>query len=103
MEANDSAPGLYRVLADRFHSLEASHAKLKEEVDELLQEKRKADDLSTLDSIWGYVPGFFIEGSPYRSVLESIGHAVYVCNVSSGEIMYWYVSILCSFYVFVYL
>ncbi|KAJ0105966.1 hypothetical protein Patl1_18691 [Pistacia atlantica] len=91
MAGDDSAPTLYRGIVDRFQSLEASHAKLKEEVDELLEEKRKADDLATLDSVWG-VPGFFVEGSPYRSVLESIGHAVYVCNASSGEIMYWNLS-----------
>ncbi|KAJ4712996.1 Serine/threonine-protein kinase [Melia azedarach] len=78
-----AATSRYRVLVDRFQRLEESHAQLREEFDELLiPEKRKTDEVATS---WG----FFNEGTPYRSVLESMGHAVHVCTASSGEIIYW--------------
>ncbi|KAL5815372.1 hypothetical protein ACOSQ3_026157 [Xanthoceras sorbifolium] len=87
---------LYQVLLDRFQSLAASHAELREELDELLlQEKRKNEVVTSdcgevmSDSDLGCVPGYYHEGSPYRKVLESMGHAVYVCTTSTGEIIYW--------------
>ncbi|KAK1586982.1 hypothetical protein Q3G72_008262 [Acer saccharum] len=91
---------LYRVLVDRFRSLEASHAELRKEFDELiiLKQKRKNHKvMMTSDSDLGCLPGYYSEGSPYRKVLESMGPAVYVCTTSSssssssssGEIIYW--------------
>jgi hypothetical protein len=37
---DESEAGLYRVLVDRFQSLEASHARMREQFDELVQEKK---------------------------------------------------------------
>lgn len=92
---DESEAGLYRVLVDRFQSLEASHARMREQFDELVQEKKmvknKEVDMVGSDSGWSCFPGFFVAGSPYRSVLEHMGHAVHVCRASSGEIIYWYV------------
>ncbi|KAJ8766138.1 hypothetical protein K2173_021655 [Erythroxylum novogranatense] len=79
--------------------LEASHAKLKEQLSEPVEENSRKNGGSmmamsaagdeTSDSGGVYIPGFFISGSPYKSVLESMGHAVHVCTASSGEITYW--------------
>ncbi|XP_043811775.1 uncharacterized protein LOC110628157 isoform X2 [Manihot esculenta] len=104
MAGDHSASSLYRVLADRCLNLEASHAKLEEELRELVEEKKKEkkitndtseaivmpdSDKATSDSGWGCVPGFFTAGSPYKKVLDSMGHAVHVCTAASGEIVYW--------------
>ncbi|KAA8521989.1 hypothetical protein F0562_012697 [Nyssa sinensis] len=98
MEADESQDSLYRVLVDRFQSLEASHAKLREQFDVLAQEqnnrKIKEDEWSDSGQVasysgWGFVPGMFSSGSPYRNVLECMGHAVHVSRVVSGEIIYW--------------
>ncbi|KDO63545.1 hypothetical protein CISIN_1g038211mg, partial [Citrus sinensis] len=83
MAGDESGPSLYRDLLDRFEGLEAGHAKLREELNDLLlQEKKKNDDVdevaTTSDSV-----------GPYRSVLESMGHAVHVCTASSEDIIYW--------------
>lgn len=98
MAGDESGPNLYRDLVDRFEILEASHAKLREELNDLLlQEKRKNDDVDEVattsgsDAAWGStLPGRFDEVGPYRSVLESMGHAVHVCTASSEDIIYWY-------------
>ncbi|KAJ4835070.1 hypothetical protein Tsubulata_028840 [Turnera subulata] len=98
--SDESARRLYRVLADRCTSLEASHARLEQQLSELVEEKRRMDedegvvmssypDEVTSDSGLDSLPGFFSEGSPYRRVVESIGHAVHVCSASSGELIYW--------------
>jgi len=105
MAGDKSETALYQALADRFQSLEASHERLREQFDEVVQEnkitKNKEVDYdmvgSDSDSRWGCFPGFFGAGGPYRSVLENMGHAVHVCRASSGEIIYWYVCIYMSF------
>ncbi|KAF3965836.1 hypothetical protein CMV_010019 [Castanea mollissima] len=98
MAGDKSETALYQALLDRFQSLEASHERLREQFDELVQENNKViknkevdDDMvgSYSDSRWGCFPGFFGAGGPYRSVLEHMGHAVHVCTASSGEIIYW--------------
>lgn len=96
---------MYRVLVDRFQSLEASHSKLREQFAVLVQEQqqqgkgrggsgggcgRESSGMVEVDSDWGHVPGYF--ASPYRSVLDSMGHAVYVSSAATGEIIYWFVS-----------
>ncbi|KAK2664648.1 hypothetical protein Ddye_003222 [Dipteronia dyeriana] len=89
---------LYRVLVDRFRSLELSHAELRQEFDELIllkQTRKNHAVMMTSNSDLGCVPGHYSEGSPYRKVLESMGPAVYVCTTSSssssssGEIIFW--------------
>ncbi|KAK4843032.1 hypothetical protein QYF36_003044 [Acer negundo] len=99
MNGEESAgpTSLYRVLVDRFRSLEASHAELRKEFDELIllkQKRKNRKGMMTSDSNLGCVPGYYSDGSPYRKVLESMGPAVYVCTTSSsssssGEIIYW--------------
>lgn len=104
---NESQSALYAVLLDRFHSLEASHERLKEQFNMLLQEKSNAQsnredvvknsfevrmqDSGEMgeDSSWACVPGAYFSGSPYKNVLECMGHAVHVCRAVSGEIIYW--------------
>ncbi|XP_021895343.1 probable serine/threonine-protein kinase DDB_G0267514 isoform X1 [Carica papaya] len=98
MAGDESGTSLYQNLADRCLSLEKSYVQLREQLDELVQEKRNGStgvsvtsdsvDMSS-DAVGGVVPGHFSAGNPYRSVLESMGHAVYVCGASSGEIIYW--------------
>ncbi|KAL2238184.1 serine/threonine-protein kinase EDR1 isoform X1 [Sesamum indicum] len=104
MDGGDkSAAGLYRLLLDRFQSLEASHQKLQEQFQVLLQEKTSnvstktfqekdvtsdSGDMSSFPG-WDSVPGTFYGGHPYRKVLEHMGHAVHVCRAGSGEIIYW--------------
>ncbi|XWS48964.1 hypothetical protein CRYUN_Cryun13aG0122600 [Craigia yunnanensis] len=98
MAGDESVASLYRVLVDRCLSLEASHAKLREELDELVQkDKRKTDEMvvaSDSGDAASYssaitFPGHFSTGSPFRNVLESIGHAVHVCSAASGKITCW--------------
>lgn len=111
MAGDKSEIALHQALVDRFQSLEASHERLREQFDELVQENNKIiknkevdDDMvgSYSDSNWGCFPGFFGAGGPYRSVLEHMGHAVHVCTASSGEIIYWYVCIYVCMYEFLY-
>ncbi|CAI9759409.1 unnamed protein product [Fraxinus pennsylvanica] len=91
-------PSLYQLLVDRFKSLEASHEKLKEQLNLLAQEKKTRNSNSEgiiqeeqwmPDHGWGRIPGAFFSGSPYRNVLEYMGHAVHVSRVGTGEIIYW--------------
>ncbi|XP_065858179.1 uncharacterized protein [Euphorbia lathyris] len=101
MAGDESGPSLYRDLADRCLSLEASYVKLKEELNELMEEKSKNNntprnlimmsdsDEAPSDPCWGWIPGFFNEGTPYKKLLDSIGHAILVCTATSGEIIYW--------------
>lgn len=94
MANDESQTGLYQALVDRCQSLEASQARLREQLDELVKEKKiKKEEMEVVasDYGWGCLPGLFMTGSPYRKVLESMGHAIHVCRASSGEIIYWYV------------
>ncbi|XVE57829.1 hypothetical protein DITRI_Ditri04bG0121600 [Diplodiscus trichospermus] len=98
MAGDDSVASLYRILVDRCSSLEASQGKLREEVDEIVQQDKRKTDEVVLASDSGdsasypravTFPGYFSTGSPFRNVLESIGHAVHVCLAASGEITFW--------------
>ncbi|XP_030538214.1 serine/threonine-protein kinase STY8 isoform X2 [Rhodamnia argentea] len=87
--------GRYRVVADRCLRLEASQAELTEQLTELADsgESSKPDVASppsdSESDPFGRFPGAFRGGSPYRRILESIGHAVHVCGASSRKIVYW--------------
>lgn len=93
--------GRFRELLDRFQSLEASHVNLRQQFDVLLQEKPRdftskeeevipeSGDVKSFPD-WGFVPGTYFSGSPYRNVLEYMGHAVHVSRTGSWEINYWY-------------
>lgn len=84
----------YEVLADRCRRLEEQQTKLREEFKEVLQEKKKkkkpkVKDNENEDSTAGYLSGFFFSLSPYANVLKCMGHAVYVHDVTTGQIIYW--------------
>ncbi|XP_010538797.1 PREDICTED: RGS domain-containing serine/threonine-protein kinase A isoform X2 [Tarenaya hassleriana] len=92
MAGNESEASLYQVLLDRCLNLEENQAKLREDVDRLLQKRRRRFDGEDEDSkaSWtGPDSGFYFAVSPYRTLLDSLGHAVYVYSASSGEITYW--------------
>ncbi|XP_043718272.1 dual specificity protein kinase shkD-like isoform X3 [Telopea speciosissima] len=98
MADGESRAGLYRVLLNRFRDLEVSHAKLREQFQLLLgetqeeQRKRRGEERSSSSSDssgFDHLPGFLLSKTPYRNVLESMGHAVHVCRISSGDIIYW--------------
>ncbi|KAE8677994.1 Serine/threonine-protein kinase CTR1 [Hibiscus syriacus] len=98
MAGDDSVANLYRALVDRCLSLEASHAKLREEFDEIAQQDKRSDEEDKLASDSGdsttypvafTFPGYFSTGSPFRNVLESIGHAIHVSSATSGRITFW--------------
>ncbi|KAF4367806.1 hypothetical protein F8388_016629 [Cannabis sativa] len=91
-----SSSRFYGALVDRCRSLEESHTRLSEQLREMSIQKDEdcvlttdsgnmADDYPGEDRIVGN----FSSGSPYKKVLESIGHAVLVCSASSGEIVFW--------------
>ncbi|XP_031124800.1 probable serine/threonine-protein kinase drkA isoform X2 [Ipomoea triloba] len=97
----DSGTSLYAALAERCRSLEAGLASLQQQLDVLLREQSSrsceesgqevASDSGDLTSYpgWGYVPGAFFDGSPYKNVLEYMGHAVHVSRPATEEIIYW--------------
>lgn len=96
-----AADDVYRVLMDRFRRLEQSQAKMRAQLDVLVEEQSKKEEGeeeeekgATLspDCGWGRVVGYFSGRSPCRSVLDSLGHSVYVFVPWSGKIVYWYIS-----------
>ncbi|KAL7188809.1 hypothetical protein ACSBR1_038627 [Camellia fascicularis] len=97
MAAEEPPPprNMYRVLLDRFQSLEASHTRLRQQFDVLVEEKRLnehgSSDSGDTTSYYGWGPlrGVFSCGGPHRNVLECIGHAVHVSRVVSGDIIFW--------------
>ncbi|XP_047941918.1 serine/threonine-protein kinase EDR1-like isoform X3 [Salvia hispanica] len=89
-----SSDRFLRALLDRFESLEASHEKLKEQFQVVVHEKAERE--SPPDSGgsrrypgWGDMPGAYFAESPYRRVLEYMGHALHVSRAGSDEIIYW--------------
>ncbi|KAL3738094.1 hypothetical protein ACJRO7_019599 [Eucalyptus globulus] len=96
----EPGPGRYRAVADRCRRLEASQAELTEQLTELAEpggSSNPGDDVASRPPLppgagpdpLGRFPGAFRGGSPYRRILESIGHAVHVCRASSRKIVYW--------------
>ncbi|RZR74059.1 hypothetical protein BHM03_00031508 [Ensete ventricosum] len=79
-------------LVKRFHDLEVSQAKLRDQVQWMLEEgieghalgmrRREGDDAGP------FLPGHFADG-PYRSVLKHIGHALHIYRPHTGEIIFW--------------
>ncbi|KZV52599.1 hypothetical protein F511_25851 [Dorcoceras hygrometricum] len=96
-----SPESVYQELAYRFQTLEASQSKIKEQFDVILQEKscgtedsgvyEVAPDLGDTTRFHGMacVPGAYFSESPYKRMLEHMGHAVYVSLAGTGEIIYW--------------
>ncbi|XP_072963419.1 uncharacterized protein [Typha angustifolia] len=82
-------------LMKRFKDLEVSQAQLREQLCLLLREERRESRRSKYlkgggggGSKLGFIPGFFAN-SPSRSILQHMGHAVYVSRSPTGEIFYW--------------
>lgn len=98
MAGDDSVASLYGVLVDRCLSLEASQVKLREEFDELVQQDKRSDEeevmvASDLGDSTSYpvvvtFPGYFSTGTPFKNVLDSIGHAIHVSSITSGRITF---------------
>ncbi|XP_073002122.1 uncharacterized protein [Typha latifolia] len=85
--------GSTEALMKRFNDLEVSQAKLREQLSLLLREERRESGRSKNlkgggGSKLGFIPGFFAN-SPSRSILQHMGHAVYVSRSPTGEIFYW--------------
>ncbi|XP_050379149.1 serine/threonine-protein kinase EDR1 isoform X2 [Argentina anserina] len=91
---------MYRLLLGRCRSLEASHVRLRAEFHELQHQKTIAETaeeegedaivmLTSEYSVPHRIRGFFLSGSPYRNILDNMGHAVHVCTATGGEIQYW--------------
>ncbi|KAM7494208.1 hypothetical protein LguiB_028817 [Lonicera macranthoides] len=91
----ESQASLYRVLVDRFRNLEVSQARMKEEL-HAIGEEQGIEYMSTDSDSVGLTsysgtesfPGGFQLACPYKSVLESMGHALHVCRALSGEIIF---------------
>ncbi|XP_024031950.1 probable serine/threonine-protein kinase DDB_G0271682 [Morus notabilis] len=90
--SSSSSERLYQALVNRCRSLEESHARLAEKLRDLTQQKMKnienEEDLAGVTSDYP-LPGYFSTGSPYKRVLDSLGHSLHVYRASSGEIVYW--------------
>ncbi|KAL1559810.1 putative serine/threonine-protein kinase drkD isoform X1 [Salvia divinorum] len=89
-----SSDRFLRALLDRFESLEASHEKLKEQFQVVVHEKTEREAPSDSGASrrypgWGDMPGAYFAESPYRRVLEYMGHALHVSTLGSDEIIYW--------------
>lgn len=86
--------------------METSQARLREDVDDLLlQEERRicyepaaeleveaeAEDSWDNPSVtWDRaVSGFYFADSAYRTLMDSMGHAIHVTSAISGEITFW--------------
>lgn len=100
MAGDNSVASLHRVLVDRCLSLEASHVKLREEFDEIVQLDKRSDEEevmvasdsgdSTSYPVFVTFPGYFSTGTPFKNVLDSVGHAIHVSSTASGRITFWY-------------
>ncbi|PON46231.1 Mitogen-activated protein kinase kinase kinase [Trema orientale] len=97
MAGKESYSLQYGALVDRCRSLEESHARLSEQLRQLVIQKEEEEAVVASDSGYmtfenpggGLIQGNFSSGSPYKRVLDSLGHAVYVSSASSGEIVFW--------------
>ncbi|CAN8325648.1 unnamed protein product [Cochlearia groenlandica] len=102
---NSSESSIYQVLVDWCQRMETSQARLREDVDDLLiQEGRRIgieeaaetteseaeDPWDSPSETWERaVSGFYFSDSAYRTLMDSMGHAIHVTSASSGEITFW--------------
>lgn len=95
MTGGDSPPTLYPALLDRFQSFETSHLELKQQFDVLVEDRHKylPDRDGGCRCSW-ISDGVFFSGSPHKSVLDHMGHAVHVSRPDTEEIIFWYVTII---------
>ncbi|XP_020531419.1 serine/threonine-protein kinase EDR1 isoform X2 [Amborella trichopoda] len=97
--ASTHDPGHYQELQKRLWELERSHYELKEQFQSLKAardspengDRRFSSGWRRLDSGergGSVLPGFYSR-NPYSNILQSMGHALYICRASTGEIVYW--------------
>ncbi|KAG7546499.1 Protein kinase-like domain superfamily [Arabidopsis suecica] len=110
MAGNNSESSLYQVLVEWCQRMETSQARLREDVDDLLlQEESRtgkesaaeaetvaeveaeaADSWDNPTATWERaVSGFYFADSAYRTLMDSMGHAIHVTSAASGEITFW--------------
>ncbi|KAJ0971118.1 hypothetical protein J5N97_019077 [Dioscorea zingiberensis] len=82
-------------LVKRFRDLEASQARIREQLSVLLKEGGEAGGEARRSVMAGgreeersLICGSF-SGGPYRQVLQQMGHALHVYRPDTGEIIYW--------------
>ncbi|RRT54287.1 hypothetical protein B296_00049271 [Ensete ventricosum] len=89
---NSSMDGSLEDLVKRFHDLEVSQAKLRDQLQWMLDEGREGHAHGMRrregDDAGPFLPGHFADG-PYRSVLKHIGHALHIYRPHTGEIIFW--------------
>lgn len=84
--------------------METSQARLREDVDDLLlqdesrtgkesaaeTEAEAADSWDNPTATWERaVSGFYFVDSAYRTLMDSMGHAIHLTSAASGEITFW--------------
>uniref|UniRef100_A0A1J3F762 non-specific serine/threonine protein kinase n=1 Tax=Noccaea caerulescens TaxID=107243 RepID=A0A1J3F762_NOCCA len=108
MAGNNSESSLYQVMVEWCQRMETSQARLREDVDDLLlQEERRIDKEATPEAeaeaeaeaadswdspseTWERaISGFYFADSAYRTLMDSMGHAIHVTTAASGEITFW--------------
>ncbi|CAH2078201.1 unnamed protein product [Thlaspi arvense] len=108
MAGNKPDSSLYQVLVEWCQRMETSQARLREDVDDLLlQEERRVgveaapeleaeagaeveDSWDSPSATWERaVSGFYFADSAYRTLMDSMGHAIHVTSAGSGEITFW--------------
>ncbi|XP_010439238.1 PREDICTED: dual specificity protein kinase shkE isoform X1 [Camelina sativa] len=108
MAGNNSDSSLYQVLVEWCQRMETSQARLREDVDDLLlqeesrtgkepaaeleteAEAEAADSWDNPTATWERaVSGFYFADSAYRTLMDSMGHAIHVTSAASGEITFW--------------
>ncbi|VVB11993.1 unnamed protein product [Arabis nemorensis] len=101
MAGNKSESSLYQVLVEWCQRMETSQARLRGDVDDLLLQEEKRIDHETAESeaeeswdcpsaTWKRaVSGFYFADSAYRTLMDSMGHAIHVTSAASGEITFW--------------
>ncbi|KFK28870.1 hypothetical protein AALP_AA7G059100 [Arabis alpina] len=105
-KSNSEESSLYQVLVEWCQRMETSQARLREDVNDLLlQEERRIDHESTAiesetaaeEESWDSpsatweraVSGFYFSDSAYRTLMDSMGHAIHVTSAASAEITFW--------------
>lgn len=86
----ESPEGDYELLTKRVRELEATHDQLKEQLDVLLRERDGGVVVEEKGGGGGDEGGWLLGKGGCLSVLQSMGHAVHVCQPDSGKIIYWY-------------
>ncbi|WOL10027.1 hypothetical protein Cni_G18781 [Canna indica] len=75
--------GSLEELVKRFHDLEVSQARLRDQIRVILEEGRGGGRERGV-----VIPGRFAHG-PFFSVLKHIGHALHIYRPHTGEIIFW--------------